>query len=169
MTKQNSEDPRIVAASPLVHEPGLLPYRIVIRGLGDEFVVHTEVLGNGKKPWYHQVEYFPKRSGVPTAAESDSEALRKAWARFEERVRRSLRMEPPPDRRLAEVSYIAESIINSLLPDDEDDRRKFISDDYQLESDIETFQQLTGKAIQPEDGESILSDETELEDIKRSV
>jgi hypothetical protein len=50
MTKQNADDPRIVAASPLVHEPGLLRYRIVIRDLGDELVVHTEVLEPGKKP-----------------------------------------------------------------------------------------------------------------------
>jgi hypothetical protein len=82
---------------------------------------------------------------VPTAAESGAEALRKAWARFEERVRRSLRMERPPARRLAEVWDIAESIINALLPDDKDDRRELIGDDYQLESDIETFEELTGR------------------------
>ena len=86
-----------------------------------------------------------------TAGESDAEALRKAWARFEERVRRSLRMEPPPAKRLAEVADIAETIINALLPDDEDDCRDLIDDDYQLQSDIETFEQLTGKVIQPED------------------
>ncbi len=145
MTKRNSEDPKVVAASPLVQEPGLLRYRIVIRDLGDELVVHTEVLEPGKKPWYRQGDYIPKRCAVPTAAESGAEALRKAWARFEERVRRSLRMERPPARRLVEVSDIAESIINALLPDDKDDRRELIGDDYQLESDIETFEELTGR------------------------
>jgi hypothetical protein len=35
MTKPNTDDSRIGAASPVVHEPGLLPYRIVIRDLGD--------------------------------------------------------------------------------------------------------------------------------------
>ncbi len=169
MSKQHSEAPTIVAASPVVHEPGLLPHRVVIRDWGDEIVVHTEVLEPGKKPWYHQGDYFPKRSGAPTAAESDSEALRKAWARFEERVRRSLRMEPPPAKLLAEVSDIAETIINALLPDDEDDLRDLIGDDYQLESDIETFEELTGKLIQHEVDEPIMGDDLELEDIERSL
>jgi hypothetical protein len=35
MKKQRTAKPTIVAASPMVHEPGLLPYRIVIRDLGD--------------------------------------------------------------------------------------------------------------------------------------
>ncbi len=103
----------------------------------------------GKKPWYHQGDYFPKRGDAPTAEESDAESLRKAWARFEERARRSLCMVPPPARRLTEVSDIAESIINTLLPDDEDDRRDLIGADYQLESDIETFQQLTSNSSSP--------------------
>ena len=46
MTKQNADDPGMVAASPVVHEPGLLQYRIVIRGLGDRHVVHTQVQGD---------------------------------------------------------------------------------------------------------------------------
>jgi hypothetical protein len=100
--------------------------------------------------------------------ESDAEALRKAWARFEERARRSLRMDPPPAKRLAEVSDIAESIINTLLPDD-DDCRDLIEDDYQLQSDIETFEQLTGKKIQPRDDVLISGDEIEMEDIERSL
>jgi hypothetical protein len=126
-------------------------------------------LESGKEPWYHQGDYFTKRDDVATAEESDAEAWRKAWARFEERARRSLRMEPPPAKRLAEVADIAESIINTLLPDDEDDCRDLIGDDYQLESDIETFEQLTGKVIQPEDDDPILGDEIELEDIERSL
>jgi hypothetical protein len=92
MTKQKAEDPAIVAASPVVHEPGLLPYRIVIRDLRDEHVVHTHVLEPAKKPWYHQGDYFKKRGDAPTSGESDAEALRKAWVRCEERARRSLRM-----------------------------------------------------------------------------
>ena len=50
MTKQKSEDPRIVAASPVVHEPGLLPYRTVIRDLGNEHIVHTQVFEPEKQP-----------------------------------------------------------------------------------------------------------------------
>ena len=169
MSEQNTDDPRIVAASPLVHEPGLLPFRIVIRDLGDQLVVHTEVLEPGKKLWYHQGDYFAKRCCAPPARESDAEVLRRAWARFEERARHSLGMDPPPAKWLAEVSDIAESLINALLPDDEDDRRDLIGDDYQLESDIETFEELTGKVIKPEDHESILGDEIQLEDIERSL
>jgi hypothetical protein len=41
-------------------------------------------------------------------------------------------MEPPPTRRVAEVSDIAESIINSLLPDEWDERREIINEGYQL-------------------------------------
>ena len=90
----------------------MLPYRIVIRDLGDQHVVHTQVFEPGKEPWYHQGDYFPKRTDAPASEESDATALRKAWARFEERARRSLRMDPPPAKRLAEVSDIAETIIN---------------------------------------------------------
>jgi hypothetical protein len=168
MTNQKTEDPRIVAASPMVHEPGLLPYRIVIRDLGDQHVVHTQVFEPEREPWYHQGDYFPKRGDMPTAGESDAEALRKAWARFEERARRSLGMEPPPARRLAEVSDIAESIINALLPEDEADRRDVIGEDYQLQSDIETFEQFSGKMIQPRADPSIVGDEI-AEDIEQSL
>jgi hypothetical protein len=95
--------------------------------------------------------------------------LRKAWDRFEERARLSLHMDPPPAKRLAQVSDIAETIIKTLLPDDEDDCRDMINDDYQLESDIQTFEHFTGKLIQPEDDELILGNESEMEDIERSV
>jgi hypothetical protein len=149
MNNQHTAESRIVAASPMVYESGMLPYRIVIRDLGDQFVVHTEVIEPKKKPWYHHGDYFPKKSDTLPAEEAHAVALRKAWARFEERARRSLRMDPPPARRLAEVSDIAETIIKTLLPDDEEDCRDLIDDDYQLKSDIETFEQMTGKVIQP--------------------
>ena len=55
------------------------------------------------------------------------------------------------------------------MPDDEDDCRDLINDDYQLESDIETFEHFTGKAIKPADDDSILGDEMEMEDIERSL
>ena len=77
----------IVAASPVVHEPGLLPHRIVIRDLGDEHVVHTQVLEPEKEPWH------------PKAITSPSRAVRNARTRFEERVRRSLRVRSPATHR----------------------------------------------------------------------
>jgi hypothetical protein len=149
MNNQYTDESRIVAASPVVHESGALPYRIVIRDLGDQYVVHTEVIEPKKKPWYHHGDYVPKKSDKLPAEEADAIALGKVWARFEERARRSLRMEPPPAKRLAEVANMAEAIIKTLLPEDDDDCRDMINDDYQLKSDIETFEQLTGKAIQP--------------------
>jgi hypothetical protein len=152
MNKQHAEESSVVAASPVVRESGMLPYRIVIRDFGDQFVVHTQVRELAKEPWYHQGDYVPKRNDAPTSKESDAAALRKAWARFEERARRSLHMEPPPARRLAEVSGIAETIIKTLLPDDEDECRDMINDDYQVQSDIETFEELTGKKIRPRGG-----------------
>lgn len=161
MSKKRIDKPQIVAASPVVHKPGVLPSRIVIRDLGAQFVVHTEVFEPDKELWYHQGDYFPKRNDATSAEESDAAALRKAWARFEERARRSLRMDPPPTKRLAEVADIAETIIKTLLPDDEDDCRDLINDDYQLKSDIETFEHFTGKRIQPEDITPIPGDELE--------
>jgi hypothetical protein len=169
MHNQHAEESRIIAASPVVDESGMLPYRIVVRDLGDQYVVHTEVFEPGKEPWYHQGDYFTKKSDTLPVEEADAAALRKAWARLEERARRSLRMEPAPAKRLAEVADIAESIINALLPENEDERRELIDDDYPLESDIETFEQLTGKVIKPEDHEPKLGDEIELEEIERSV
>jgi hypothetical protein len=50
MKKQGTVESTIVAASPIVHELGLLPYRIVIRDIGDQFVFHTEVIEPDKKP-----------------------------------------------------------------------------------------------------------------------
>ncbi len=78
-------------------------------------------------------------------------------------------MELAPTKKLVEVANIAASIIETLLPDDEDERRDLIDDDYQLQSDIETFEHFTGKVIQPEVDEPILGDEIELEDIERSL
>ena len=50
----------IIAASPIVTEGGCQPYRIVIRDLGHEFVVRTQVLlgvGGASFIWGH---YFQK-------------------------------------------------------------------------------------------------------------
>jgi hypothetical protein len=67
MSKKRTAETKIVAASPVVHESGMLPYRIVIRDLGDQHVEHTEVFEPGKEPWYHQGDYFPKLNNALTA------------------------------------------------------------------------------------------------------
>jgi hypothetical protein len=101
--------------------------------------------------------------------DAGAEALRKAWIRFEERTRRSLSTDPPPAERMAEIANIAESIINALLPDDADNRREVIDDDYRRQSDVETFAQLIGKVIQFNDDLPTLRDEIVMEDVDRSV
>lgn len=67
MKKQRTLESKIVAASPTVHEPGLLPYRIVIRDMGEQLVVHTEVIETGKTPWFHHGDYFPTGNDAATA------------------------------------------------------------------------------------------------------
>ena len=81
----------------------------------------------------------------------------------------TVRLDPPPAKRLTQVSDIAETIVKTLLPDDEDDCREMINEDYQLKSDIDTFEHFTGKVIQPADDDPILGDELEMEDIERSL
>jgi hypothetical protein len=44
-----------------------------------------------------------------------------------------------------------------------------INCDYKRKSDIETFEHVTRKVIQPEDDEPIHGDEIEMEDIERSL
>jgi hypothetical protein len=87
-------DGEIIAQSPVVQQNGAQPCRIVIRDLGDEFVVHTQILsseGRVSCAWGH---YFRKECHAPTPADSDSVALRKAWLKFEERSRDLLGVDP---------------------------------------------------------------------------
>ncbi len=79
-------DGEIIASSPIVHDRGSHPTRIVIRDFGDEFVVHTQILSEDGNSfvWGH---YFRKQSDAPTPRESDGVALRKAWLNFERRSR----------------------------------------------------------------------------------
>lgn len=80
----------IVAHSPTRQPSCELPNRIVIRDLGDQFVVHTEILEPGRNPAYHCGHYFPKRVG-------EDAALAGAWKKFEGRSRRLLAVPPDPD------------------------------------------------------------------------
>lgn len=130
----------VIAHSPLIQGPGMLPHRIVIRDMGDQYVVHMEIHEPDKKPWYHQGNYIPKRDG-------EKEALWRAWEVFEKRSRLALGMDPPATDRLKRVADIAESIINSLLPDDNEDRTEQVEDDYQLKSDLDTFEHYTSKSL----------------------
>jgi hypothetical protein len=140
-------DETVIAASPMVRGGSEVPHRIAIRDLGDQYVVHTQIFDGVRKPYFQQGDDFPKTNDSAPVAHPPAEALCKAWARFEERARRTLQMALPPTKKLIEVANIAESIIETLLPDDEDERRELVTDDYQLESDIQTFEQLTGKEL----------------------
>jgi hypothetical protein len=138
-SEMTAVDKTIIAASPMVQGSCECPHRIVIRDLGNQYVVHTQVFDGVQKPWFHQGDYFTKTNdSAPIAHPPGAEGLCKAWGRFEERVRRSLQM-PKPDVKVRQVADIAETIINYLLPDDEDDCRDTFENDYQLDSDVETF------------------------------
>jgi hypothetical protein len=60
-------DDGVIAHSPVRREKGLLSHRIVIRDLGEQFVVHTQVLEEGKKPWYNHGDYVPKKDKAAEA------------------------------------------------------------------------------------------------------
>jgi hypothetical protein len=148
-SEMTAVDKTIIAASPMVQGSCESPHRIVIRDLGDQYVVHTQIVDGVQKPYFHQGDYFVKTNDSALIAHPPGvERLCKAWAQFEERVRRSLQM-PKPDQKVRQVADIAETIINYLLPDDEDDCRDTFENDYQLDSDVETFENLTGKKIRP--------------------
>ena len=67
MNEQNGEDARIVAASPVIHESGVLPCRIVIRDLGER----------GDGPW---VLRLPIRKSCFCALRLTDIKARKWWA-----------------------------------------------------------------------------------------
>jgi hypothetical protein len=142
-------DKTVIAASPMVKGSCEVPHRIVIRDLGDKYVVHMQIFDGAQKPYFHQGDYFVKTNdSAPIAHPPAAEALCKAWARFEERVRRTLQL-PSTDHQLKQLADNAEAIINTLLGDDEEDRCDQFENDYQLDSDVETFENRTGKRIRP--------------------
>jgi hypothetical protein len=148
-SEMTAVDKTIIAASPMVQGSCESPHRIVIRDLGDKYVVHMQIFDGVQKPYFDQGDYFTKTNdSAPIAHPPAAEALCKAWARFEERARRSLQMRSL-ERQVKEVADLAETIINYLMGDDEEHRRDEFENDYQLDSDVETFESLTGKKIRP--------------------
>ena len=141
-------DKTVIAASPVFQGACEVPHRIVLRDLGKQYVVHMQCFDGHRRPYFHQGDYFPKTNDSSPVAKPPAEALCKAWARFEERVRRTLQL-PSTDHQLKQLADIAEAIINTLLGDDEEDRRDQFENDYQLDSDVETFEHFTGKKIRP--------------------
>jgi hypothetical protein len=83
----------IIAASPIIPKSEhTLPHRVVIRDLGHEYVVHTQIWEDGKT-YFHQGHYFAKSTAPASVAQPDNVALGKAWAAFERRSRRTLGLE----------------------------------------------------------------------------
>ena len=115
-------DKTIIASSPLFKGNCEVPHRIVLRDLGNQYVVHVQCFDGHQKPYFHQSDYFPKTNDAAPVAKPPAEVLCKAWARFEERARRSLQM-PSHEHKLKAVADIAETIINTLMGDDEEHRR----------------------------------------------
>jgi hypothetical protein len=92
-SEMTAVDQTIIAASPMVQGSCECPHRIVIRDLGTQYVVHMQIFDGEQKPWFHQGDYFTKTNdSAPIAHPPGAEGLCRAWARFEERVRRSLQM-----------------------------------------------------------------------------
>jgi hypothetical protein len=128
-----------IAASPMVQGPCEVPHRIVLRDQGDQFVVHMQCFDGVQKSYFHQGDYYRKCGGLE---------LTLAWSRFEQRARRSMQL-AAPDKKAQEIADIAETIIKTLMGDDEERLRDEFENDYQLDSDVETFENLTGKKIRP--------------------
>ena len=133
------DEDRIIASSPIVQGDGQLANRIVIRNLGQKFVVHTQIF-DGEKSFFHHGNYFPTRG--------DADALKKAWERFEVCSRVTLQM-VDLSNRFTQVANIAETIINYLMGDDEEHRRDGMGRTTTQHFDVETFESLTGKKIRP--------------------
>jgi hypothetical protein len=114
------DQPPFIALSPVVREEGTLPHRIVIREVGDQYVVHTQILEPGAQSWFHNGDYFPKRAG-------SAAALANAWERFQARSRVALRMRPvKATSDLKDIICVLAGRIESLLSDEEYDDEKCI-------------------------------------------
>jgi hypothetical protein len=109
-------DDKIIAASPIIAaDGGTLAHRIVIRDLGDEYVVHTMCF-DGSIRSFNWGYYVHKR---------DQNALAKAWVNFERRARRTLNLAFEDDifddedgEEFAEGDDPAVSNQHSLIADD---------------------------------------------------
>jgi hypothetical protein len=148
----------IIAASPMVPRTSCtLAHRIVLRDLDDQYVVHMQIFEDNGIGYFHQGNYVPKK-------DNPAEALATAWGHFDRRTRSALNMPEPAEKTLKAVADIAEEIIEALLPDDIHDRADQIRDDYMLESNIETFENLTGKSLWDRDAGEDADDEDEDEE-----
>lgn len=52
----------VIATGPWARGYGSVPHRAVIRDLGDELVVHDQIIGDSGKVYYHEGDYFFKES-----------------------------------------------------------------------------------------------------------
>jgi hypothetical protein len=84
-------DKTIVATSPEIQGNMELPHRLVIRDLGDQYVVHMQIYEKGRT-YFHAGIYFPKKDDP-----SPNASLKKAWACFERRTRVALGVGEPDD------------------------------------------------------------------------
>ena len=147
-SEMTAVDKTIIAASPMVQGSCECPHRIVIRDLGDQYVVHMQIFDGAQKPYFHQGDYFVKTNDSAPIAHPPAEALCKAWARFEERTRRTLQMESLGAEAQGGRGHRGDDH-QTLMGDDEEHCRDEFENDYQLDSDVETFENLTGKKIRP--------------------
>jgi hypothetical protein len=87
------QDDGIIAMSPTVPaSEHTLAYRIVIRDLGDQYVVHQQVFERNPRDGHYFTtgNYFQRRREVESSDTPDWEALRAAYAKFDELSRNIL-------------------------------------------------------------------------------
>ena len=148
-SEMTAVDKTIIAASPMVQGSCECPHRIVIRDLGDQYVVHMQIFDGVQKPYFHQGDYFVKTNDSAPIAHPPRPRLCARRGRASRSVLDARCRCAQLERQVKEVADIAETIINYLMGDDEEHRRDEFENDYQLDSDVETFENLTGKKIRP--------------------
>ena len=148
-SEMTAVDKTIIAASPMVQGSCESPHRIVIRDLGDQYVVHMQIFDGVQKPYFYQGDYFVKTNDSAPIAHPPAPRLCARRGRASRSVLDAPCRCASLERQVKEVADIAETIINYLMGDDEEHRRDEFENDYQLDSDVETFENLTGKKIRP--------------------
>jgi hypothetical protein len=94
MTIENKK-PSLTPRSNLVRDSGVMPFRIVTRDLGDQRRPYRGIRAR-QGALVSPGRLLPQTQRRCDCPGVHAAALCKAWTRFEERARCSLRMDPPP-------------------------------------------------------------------------
>ena len=84
-TSRNSRKFNILAAGPVVHEPGLMPVRVVLRRHGfNGYVTHKQAIAGSRDHLHHSFAYgvYFVNGTIPPGEHCDEELLARAVANF---------------------------------------------------------------------------------------